>query len=108
MQVDPVLEEAARMSGARTGRVLRDIWLPLLARSLSAAWWLALLPILTELTMSVLLTGPGAATLGTVLFDLQEYADQPSAAALAWMLFTVALAVSFFTRGGGSESERIL
>ena len=52
----------------------------------------------TELTMSVLLTGPGGATLGTVLFQLQEYADQPSAAALAWMLLTLALAVGFVTR----------
>lgn len=96
-QVDPVMEEAARVSGARTRELLWTIWVPLLRRSMSAAFFLALLPMLTELTMSVLLTGPGAATLGTVLFELQEYADQPSAAALAWMLMTMALAVGIAT-----------
>jgi iron(III) transport system permease protein len=93
-QVDPVMEEAARVSGARTWQLLWTIWVPLLRANLVAAWWLAALPMATELTMSVLLTGPGSATLGTVLFELQEYADQPSAAALAWMLLTLALGVS--------------
>jgi iron(III) transport system permease protein len=102
-QVHPHLEEAARMSGARTRELLTTIWLPLLRRSLFAAWLLALLPMLTELTMSVLLTGPGAATLGTVLFQLQEYADQPTAAAMAWMLLTVAIAVGLLTRRSSPE-----
>ena len=84
-QVHPALEEAARVSGATTFELLRTIWFPLLKKSLAGAWLLAALPMLTELTMSVLLTGPGAQTLGTVLFELQEYRDQPSAAALAWM-----------------------
>ena len=53
--------------------------------------------------MSVLLTGPGGATLGTVLFQLQEYADQPSAAALAWMLLSVALVIGFVTRSRARE-----
>ncbi len=97
-QVDPVLEEAARVCGAGTRELLVGIWAPLLKQSLGAAFLLTLLPMVTELTMSVLLTGPGAATLGTVLFDLQEYADQPSAAALAWILLTVALMGGFLTR----------
>lgn len=97
-QVDASLEEAARISGARTVTLLRTIWAPLLKQSLGAAWVLAALPMLTELNMSVLLTGPGAHTLGTVLFDLQNYRDQPSAAALAWILLTLALAVGLWTR----------
>ncbi len=97
-QVDPALEEAARVSGARTRELLTTIWMPLLRKTLGGAWLLAMLPMLTELTMSVLLTGPGAATLGTVLFELQEYHDQPSAAALAWMLLTVAVIVGVATQ----------
>jgi iron(III) transport system permease protein len=97
-QVDPVMEEAARVSGASELERLRTIWVPLLRESLVAAFFLAMLPMLTELTMSVLLTGPGASTLGTVLFDLQEYADQPSAAALAWGLMTLALVVGLATQ----------
>jgi iron(III) transport system permease protein len=105
-QVDPVMEEAARVSGARTWELLWTIWVPLLRKSIGAAFFLALLPMLTELTMSVLLTGPGAATLGTVLFELQEYADQPSAAALAWGLMTLALGVGVATQMWGRGGER--
>lgn len=89
-QTHPSLEEAARISGARTLELLRTIWFPLLKTSMGAGAFLVALPIFSELTMSVLLTGPGATTLGTVLFQLQEYADQPSAAALAWLLLTTA------------------
>ncbi|TAL31376.1 MAG: iron ABC transporter permease [Spirochaetes bacterium] len=99
-QVHPALEESARVCGAGTARVLADIWAPILKKTIAAALFLSALPMFTELTMSVLLTGPGAATLGTVLFQLQEYADQPSAAALAWMILTAALAVALAARGG--------
>lgn len=102
-QVHPSLEEAAVVSGATTFILLRTIWLPLLSRTVLAAWFLTALPMFTELTMSVLLTGPGGATLGTVLFQLQEYADQPSAAALAWILLSAALIGAFFMRGRRAE-----
>lgn len=102
-QVHPSLEEAAVVSGATTFILLRTIWLPLLSRTVLAAWFLTALPMFTELTMSVLLTGPGGATMGTVLFQLQEYADQPSAAALAWILLSAALMGAFFMRGRKAE-----
>ncbi|HDP80559.1 MAG TPA: iron ABC transporter permease, partial [Spirochaetes bacterium] len=102
-QVHPSLEEAAVVSGATTLVLLRTIWLPLLSRTVLAAWFLTALPMFTELTMSVLLTGPGGATMGTVLFQLQEYADQPSAAALAWILLSAALLGAFFMRGRRAE-----
>ena len=106
-QVHPSLEEAARICGASPLELLGGIWFPMLKGALSAGWFLAALPIFTELTMSVLLTGPGGATLGTVLFQLQEYADQPSAAALAWILLTIALAVAVFRafRAGNEVKE---
>lgn len=103
-QVDAVLEEAARVSGASTWRLLADIWFPLVKKSFVTCWILSALPIFTELTMSVLLTGPGAATLGTVLFDLQEYADQPSAAAMAWMLLSLAIGAGLLGRGSYESS----
>ncbi len=102
-QVHPSLEESAVVSGATTFILLRTIWLPLLSRTVLAAWFLTALPMFTELTMSVLLTGPGGATMGTVLFQLQEYADQPSAAALAWILLSAALLGAFFMRGRKAE-----
>jgi iron(III) transport system permease protein len=43
--------------------------------SLVASFFLILMPAFSELTMTILLTGPGLETVGTVLFQLQEYAD---------------------------------
>ena len=93
-QVDPVLEEAARLSGAGTGALLIRIWRPLLKSTTSSVLFLVAMPVLTELTMSLLLTGPGASTLGTLLFQLQEYANPSAAAALAWVLLSMALLIS--------------
>jgi iron(III) transport system permease protein len=56
-----------------------------------ASWFLVFMPALSELTMSVLLVGPGTETLGTVLFNLQEYADPPSASVLAVLILLLIL-----------------
>ena len=93
-QVDPVLEEAARLSGAGTGALLTRIWSPLLKSTTASVLFLVAMPVLTELTMSLLLTGPGASTLGTLLFQLQEYANPSAAAALAWVLLSLAILIS--------------
>jgi iron(III) transport system permease protein len=95
-QVDPVLEEAARLSGAGLFSLLTRIWAPLLSQTFFSVLFLVSMPVLTELTMSVLLTGPGAATLGTLLFQLQEYANPSAAQALAFLLLTLALIGSLF------------
>lgn len=104
-QIHPALEESARVCGAKTGTLLRTIWFPLLKKNITACWMLAALPMFTELTMSILLTGPGGATLGTVLFELQEYADQPSAASLAWILLSVAMIIAWLTRPKEKEEK---
>ncbi len=82
-QLDPSLEEAARLSGASPARALKDVVLPLLRPALASAFLLAFLTTATELTLSVLLVAPGSHTLGTLLFELQSYADPASAAVLA-------------------------
>lgn len=74
-QIHPHLIEAAQTSGARTFQVIRHIWIPLLRPSLIASFFLVFVPSLTELTMSVFLTGPGLETLGTMIYQLQEYSD---------------------------------
>lgn len=84
--VDPSLVEAAQLAGARQGARLRRIWLPLLRAPLFAAVLLVFLPCFSELTMSILLYGPGTETLGVVLFNLQEYADRSSAAVVGTLL----------------------
>jgi iron(III) transport system permease protein len=92
VQLDPSLEEAARTSGASGARAALDVVVPLIAPALGSAWLLVFLPALSEITMSVLLAGPGTEVVGTVLFELQSYADPPSAAVLATLLVGLTLA----------------
>ena len=90
-RIDPAHLEAARVSGASSARTLFDVVAPLCRPALAAAFLLVFLPLLSEVTLSVLLVGPGTETLGTVLFELQSYADPAAAAVLATLL---ALAVA--------------
>jgi iron(III) transport system permease protein len=90
-QVDPSLAEAARVSGAGPLRAFLDAPLPLLRPALLAAFVLAFLACATEITMSVLLVPAGSQVLGTLLFELQSYADPASAAVLACALVALVL-----------------
>jgi iron(III) transport system permease protein len=91
-QTDVTLEEAARVSGASFVTTFRTIWLPLLWPAIAGGWFLVFMPAFGELTMSVLLVGPGTDTVGTVLFALQEYADPPSASVVAVLILAFILA----------------
>jgi iron(III) transport system permease protein len=82
-QLDPSLEEAARISGAGPARAFRDAMLPLLRPALVTAFALVFLTAATELTMSVMLLPAGRDLLGTLLFELTTYADPAAAAVLA-------------------------
>lgn len=92
-QLDPSLTEAARISGAGPARAFRDAALPLLRPALATAFLLTFLASATELTMSVLLAPPGVELLGTLLFEMQSYADPPSAAVLASAFVLLVLAL---------------
>ena len=74
-QIHPSLEEAARISGASWPRVMMTIYGPLLKTALVASLFLVFMPVMSELTMTILLTGPGLETIGTTIFQLQEYSD---------------------------------
>ncbi len=82
-QVDPSLAEAARVFGAGRVRAFFGATLPMLRPALASAFVLTFLICTTELTMSVLLVPPGKDVLGTLLFELQSYADPASASVLA-------------------------
>ncbi len=91
-QIDDTLAEAARVSGASWASTMKRIWLPLMKPSIVAAWFLIFMPAFSELTMTVMLTGPGIETLGTVIFQLQQYAD-PTGGASAVLAMIVVLFV---------------
>jgi iron(III) transport system permease protein len=82
-QVDGTLAEAARLSGASPLRAFFDATLPQLRAPLIAAFLVTFLTCVTELTLSVLLIPTGRDVLGTLLFELQSYADPGSAAVIA-------------------------
>jgi ABC-type Fe3+ transport system permease subunit len=71
--------------------------------AIAAAFLLAFVPMLSELTMSVFLVGAGTETIGSMIYRLQEYADPGSAAVLAVTAATAILclnaAVKRFSRG---------
>ncbi|MEQ1569319.1 MAG: iron ABC transporter permease, partial [Myxococcota bacterium] len=64
-----------------------------------SAWFLVFVPAFTEVTMSVLLSGPRSRGVGVLLFELQSYGDPPSAAALAVVVAGIAV-------GGAAAARR--
>lgn len=97
-QIHPSLEEAARTSGAGPLRGTVDVVLPLVSPAVAAAFVVVALPCLSELTMSVLLFGANTETAGTLLFELQSYADPPAASVVASMVVLVAIAGDYLAR----------
>lgn len=97
-QIHPSLEEAARTSGAGPLKSAIDVVLPLVSPAVFAAFLVVALPCLSELTMSVLLFGAGTQTAGTLLFELQSYADPPAASVVATLVVLIALATDTLAR----------
>lgn len=104
-QIDDCLAQAARVSGASWSYTLKTIWLPLMKPALIASWFLVFMPAFSELTMTILLSGPGTETLGTLIFQLQEYGDASGGGASVLALVTIVfvalvnLLVRVFSKG---------
>ncbi|MCC2610318.1 ABC transporter permease [Neorhizobium petrolearium] len=82
-QLDPSLEEAARLSGARFGRRLADILVPLVAPAAGASVILVFLIACNELTISALLWSAGTQTLGVAIYNLDDSGSFNLASALS-------------------------
>ncbi len=96
--VDDALPEAARMSGAHGLTLLRTIWIPLVLPALVAGWFLVFMPCFSELTMSVLLVGPGVDTVGTRLFEMREYEAPTAASVLATVVLALVVVTNLLLR----------
>lgn len=83
LQMDPSLEEAARLAGAGFMRRMLDVILPLLAPAAGAAIILVFLIAANELTVSALLWSAGTQTLGVAIFNLDDSGSSDLAAALS-------------------------
>ncbi|PZW51137.1 iron(III) transport system permease protein [Humitalea rosea] len=80
-RLDPRLDFAARGMAAGLYWRARAVWLPPLAPALAAGGLVVTLLAVNEVTVSALLVGPGAVTLGTLVFNLQDAGQAPLAAA---------------------------
>ncbi|WP_439615102.1 ABC transporter permease [Shinella sp.] len=82
-QLDPALEEAARLAGAGFFRRLKDILVPLVAPAAGASVILVFLIACNELTVSALLWSAGTQTLGVVIYNLDDSGGSDLASALS-------------------------
>ncbi len=71
-QLDPTMEEAARVSGAGMWVKWRKILMPLLLPGVMGGAILVFLTALTELTVSSLLWSSGSETIGVVIFSYEQ------------------------------------
>lgn len=97
-QVHGSLEEAARISGAGPVRAFRDVVLPIIRPSLVSGWFLAFIPAVAELTLSILLFSVGNETLGVVVFGLHDEGKIALSAALALMVTVLMVTINLLTR----------
>jgi iron(III) transport system permease protein len=80
------LEECGRTCGASALVVLRRIVLPLALPSVAAAWLYVFLHTIRDLSIAILLSGPGSQVVAVVILDLWNNGEVPELAALAVLL----------------------
>ncbi|OOG63635.1 ABC transporter permease [Sinorhizobium sp. A49] len=93
LQMDPSLEEAARLSGAGFFRRMRDVILPLVAPAAGASIILVFLIAANELTVSALLWSAGTQTLGVAIFNLDDSGSSDLASALSVLVVIMVMAL---------------
>jgi len=82
IQIHPELEEAAYMSGGKTGSVMRSVLFPILTPAILYAWiWIALLSY-RELSLPAILAGKDNTTVALVVWDLWESGGLGKSAAM--------------------------
>lgn len=92
-QLDPALEEAARLAGAGFFRRLTDILVPLVAPAAGASVILVFLIACNELTVSALLWSAGTQTLGVVIYNLDDSGGSDLASALSVLVVLMVAAM---------------
>jgi iron(III) transport system permease protein len=105
-QVDPSLEEAARVVGAGWVQALRRVTAPLIRPGLLVGWILVFVPAMAELSATVLLYTQGTETLSIAVFRLHELGRLEVVAAIAVVQIAItltALAVAVRIAGRGID-----
>jgi iron(III) transport system permease protein len=105
IQVHRELEEAAGAAGASQASMLRRVLLPLLSPSVIAGWLFIFLLGAKELSIAVLLAGPGSETISVAMFNqwANGASGEVSAMGVIWTavmtLFTLGLFMVTRRRG---------
>lgn len=105
-QIDPSLEESARILGASWGETMREVTLPLMRSSLFAGWILVFVPAIQELSASILLFSSRSMTVAVAVYNLYEngYIEPVAALALVNALI-IFVAIWLANRVGGAASR---
>jgi iron(III) transport system permease protein len=102
-QVDPSLEESARILGAGWGTTMREVTLPLIRPGLFAGWLLVFVPAIQELSASILLFSSSSITLAVAVYNLYETGYTEPVAALAIINVVIIAAAIWVARKLGGE-----
>jgi iron(III) transport system permease protein len=90
----PELEEAGAVAGASLRTVLRQIVAPLMWPSLMAGGLFIFLASIRQLSLGVMLAGPGDPLIAPAMFDMWQRGSITSAAALGMVVVAVVVAVA--------------
>ncbi len=105
-QIDPSLEESARILGASWGTTMGAVTLPLMRSSLLAGWILIFVPAIQELSASILLFSSKSITLAVAVYNLYENGYIEPVAALALInAAIIGIAIFIANRIGGAGSR---
>ncbi len=101
LQIHRELEEAAGVAGAGPIGTLRRVVVPLLSPALLSGWLFIFLIAAKELSMAVLLSGPGSQVMAVAMFDLwtNGQGGELSALGLLWALLMTLFATLFYALG---------
>jgi iron(III) transport system permease protein len=98
LQVDPSLEECARVCGAPWGYQMRTVTLPLLRPGMVAAWLLIFIASVRELGVSIFLMGPNSKVIAPAIVNSWLTSSSELSAAMALIqtgMVFIAVAIMF-------------
>ena len=106
-QIDPSLEESAQILGASWATTMREVTLPLIRPGLFAGWLLVFVPVIQELSASILLFSSGSITLAVAVYNLYETGAVERVGALAMInMVIMGIAILIANKlGGGSITK---